>query len=152
MRHGVPFQVAPAPRAAPEDVALDGIQDHAELHHAVHHDTDGHRELGEPVDEVGRAVQRVHNPGRAGRVATRPPGLLRQDGVIGEALGDGPENDLLGLAIRHRDQVVARFLGHLVGRETAESRHQSLRSQTGDGLDRVQKLVTITEWHGGLLS
>ena len=76
-----------APRAAPGEMQLAerGVADRADLGGAVADEGDRDAEVRHAAGEVGGAVDRVDHPGVAAGAAA---GLLAEEGVVGEGLGD----------------------------------------------------------------
>ena len=71
---------------------------------------DGNSKLGEPVDEVGSAVQRVDYPGVFTTLAAAA--FFRQNSVTGVGPAQYLEDDLLGLGVGLGDIIVSTLRGY----------------------------------------
>ncbi len=94
------------------------------------------------MDEVGRSVQRVDDPGRTGGVAATPAGFLGEHAVVWKACLDLRQDRLFGGAVGGGHQVVSRLLGDLALVE----RPPVGRQRGGSGMCHVFHRVKEVEW------
>src|SRR3546814_7373657 len=108
------FPYTPLFRSPGEDLAgaLDGDRD---------------REIGDAVQEVGRAVERIDDPARAGLRAGRLAALLHQEAETRPRPRQLVANDPLGAGVRHADEVRRPLLGDLEALDLAEIADQAAR-------------------------
>ena len=116
-----PVQPGPWPRHGRECLAEAGHLDHPGDHGAVHLGRDGHRPVGQAVQVVDGAVQRVNHPAHragsarcCGAVAGEPPRLaafLAEDRVARADRADPPGDQGFGPAVHLRHHVGRARLG-----------------------------------------
>jgi hypothetical protein len=61
--------------------------------------------MRDAVEEVGRAVDRIDNPARLGRIACNLAGFFQQEPPVRPGLAKLLDQGLLGAAISRRDEV-----------------------------------------------
>src|SRR5205814_7272187 len=97
------------------------IVDHARDDRAFALEPDRDRELRNPVEEIGRAVERIDDPG-VGFVAALPAAaLLAQESVAGPRLRQFHVQDLLGPTVGRGDEIARPLQRDLEGLEFAET-------------------------------
>ena len=97
-----------------EQVVARGVVHHRLLQHAPVGQGDAHRIEGKAVDEVGRPVQRVDDPGVfAVGLAVLSAAFLGQDPMVGVGLQERFDDGALSRLVHFGDEVVGPFAAHL---------------------------------------
>src|SRR6185436_2053537 len=65
------------------------------------------------VEEIGRAIERIDDPTRLGRIAGDLPSLLHQETPIGPGLAKLFIKCLLSTLVGHRDEISRPLAAHL---------------------------------------
>ena len=96
-----------------EQLLIGGIVDDAGHDHAVALQCDRNGELRNAVQEVGGAVERVHDPAMGFVVTVPAATLLAQERIAGPRLGELREQDFFGAPIGRGDEIGRSLQGHL---------------------------------------
>ncbi len=109
----------------PEQLVGHGIVGDARHHGPLPLQGDGDREVGQAVEEVGGAVERVDDPGMGLVGAFDESPLLGQDAVARTGLAQLLDQGLLGLDVRRGDEVRRPLLRDLQLHDLAEIARQA---------------------------
>jgi hypothetical protein len=110
--------------ARDELLVAERIENHRLLDAIAMTQRNGHRKVGNSVQEVRRAVERIDDPGV--RTFSRCTGLLGDDGVIGIGAMQRFDDGVFGGAVDLRDEIVSLLLLHLQDVHPIERAHDDL--------------------------
>ena len=133
----LPLELRAVTARCGEEFLSHGIVDHGMFEAAFVLHGDRYRKRRKPVQEIGRAVERIDDPDEF--TLTASAGFLAEDGVLRMAAADGGDDVRFGLAVDVSDEIVAALGVDLDRIETRETAYDQIAGTPGGAHSDIEQ-------------